>query len=125
MRKILFRGKDIYTGKWHYGDLRHNGDKLYIESAGVIHAVQSDTVGEYCGLHDKNGIDIYEGDIMKWQYYGIDKVGVVYWDPSGIFIGRPQGNSIACLGVAATILGAEVIGNIYDNPELLKGGSHD
>ena len=80
---------------------------------------------QYTGLHDKNGKEIYEGDIVYCQTkYGkakaiikfIDGKFVAYWDS---ILTHPQnGHCIACYEINKRF---EVIGNIYDNPELLGG----
>lgn len=117
-RKIKFRGKRISNGEWLFGDLMHDnigGCYVYpIESEELYkeNAVLPDTVGQYTGLKDKNGIEIYEGDVLE------DKKGCVYgvveWKTRGFDLGTRYMDcydNIVC----------EVIGNIYDNPELTGG----
>jgi uncharacterized phage protein (TIGR01671 family) len=91
----------------------------------LCYKVDKDTLGQYTELHDKNGKEIYEGDIVYCQTkYGkakaiikfIDGKFVAYWDS---ILTHPQnGHCIACYEINKRF---EVIGNIYDNPELLGG----
>ena len=136
-RKIKFRGKDIETDKWVYGSLIHrigympmimvnyesNGKITY----GEAYAVKRDTVGQFIGLKDKNGKEIYDGDIMQYnsllrteKYYRY----VIAWNPIDMAFGCASLEQafIDCPDIVggAQITDSVIIGNIYDNPELLK-----
>ena len=106
MRIIKFRGKDATGQKgWVYGDLVHG------------YEVVPDTVGQFTGLLDKNGKEIYEGDIIKCGgCKPLLEVRVV----SGVFSflwGGDLDNKFST--GSPTHEWAEVVGNIHDNPELL------
>ena len=121
MREILFRGKDI-RGVWHIGLLAHIGNAWYISNkAGVATAFEviPDSIGQYTGLNDQNGAGIFEGDIVNIT--GEDEIGKVEWREDGAaFV-------VVCDGFEKSFLenlwgrDVEVIGNICDNPEILKG----
>lgn len=125
----LFRGKRLSNGKWMQGNLLQYSDGTCC----ICHAVSrvnhykvvSSTVGECTGLKDKNGKLIFEGDIIKsWlgkiltvefgQYYDEEEMH----SGCGWYVTGEYGT----LSFDERWGGHEIIGNIHDNPELLKGG---
>ena len=138
MREILFRGKDIKE-YWHIGLLAHIGNAWYISNkAGVATAFEviPETIGQYTGLTDKNGTKIFEGDIVKFGkniYQIVFAVGsFALYDEQGEMISKIGGINDNCYSLMELYIECtwedgwaydiEVIGNIHDNPELLKGG---
>lgn len=152
MREILFRGKLLAgtsAGEWVYGNLVIKpGQNVAIITPddtpiGRYGRVDPSTVGQYTGLRDKNGVRIFEGDILR----SVGRCGTLYSEIRigeclpGVLQAYEKENGLAlrrtiaphCLfasgeealliigsnGTAAT---AEVAGNIYDNPELMDGG---
>lgn len=123
-RLIKFRGKRTDTGEWVYGDLlASNGTECEISDWNDVvysrYDVDPDTVGQFTGLFDKNGEEIYEGDIIK----GFDiTIEVWYSEDKACFMAEmkePQNDMVDILGGYDTAR-MEIIGNIYDNPELIK-----
>ena len=156
MREIKFRAKDCETGEWLYGSLiqrmgyfpsilhpiaTDDGKIRYIETC-----VDKETICQYTGLKDKNGKEIYEGDIIRdfhSFYFSGDftkKIRGAYdvtqdkdepipvvsycrnyaveWGKRGSYILR---NGSDQHPLCTRFRGVEVIGNIYDNPELVEG----
>ena len=107
MREIKFRGKSIESGEWVYGDLRTTGDEITIN---YLH--KPDTVGQFIGLHGKSGEDIYEGDIVRSASTRLFEVRYEL----GAYRGK-HGDSKIVLEDDSYY---EVIGNIFDTPELLQ-----
>ena len=120
MRTIKFRGKRP-DGSWNYGRsirFKQNGE-VYIQGA----SVDPQTVGQFTGLRDFHGRDIYDGDIIKITGSNEAK-HVAYSDKEAAFgIQYSDGDFFASAfdisGISEDCY--EVIGNIHDNPELLKG----
>ena len=124
MREILFRGKRIGKNEWVEGDLIHLPNGIAILANGYAYVIP-ETVGQYTGVKDKNGKRIFEGDIVYCKSR-LDNANMVVIFECGQFrmvlsenYRNYQTNSgfydINCFD-------KEVVGNIYDNPELLKGG---
>lgn len=145
MRNILFRGKRLDNGEWMYGDLIENQGRFFIYHATsettiednddrriVVAAFEVDpaTVGQYTGLKDKKWTMIFEGDILLlsdgkshsedvvvehglygWTFYN-PQTATFYSDGSHTYIAVENCRFMFGTGV--------VIGNIHDNPDLLK-----
>lgn len=123
-REIKFRGKN-YENKWKYGDLVQEkwkqGKAIMIKKETTAWSVLEDTVGQYTGLHDKNGKEIYEGDVLKsmrWSYiYLVKHIGTAF------YLCRKGNNGFNKITTWNNAEKSEIIGNITDNPELLGGES--
>ena len=137
MRPIKFRGRFVYkntqTGEndWVYGDLvqypEHIG-KHRIVNEGINREVLAYTVGQFIGLHDKNGKEIYEGDFIRsFDSQGKPIIHAIEYDNNDaqfiVVLAGYTKYDFGCGGITQKWInefGKEVIGNIHDNPELLK-----
>lgn len=138
MREILFRGKRTDNGKWVEGLLARYNPKYDIVNMviyfDILVPVYTRMVGQFTGLTDKNGKKIFEGDILKSESDGY--IGVVKYNEiiasfvSEINDTTPEFYHYSLLNkgdVSKTTQLKEtvVIGNIHDNPELLRGADAD
>lgn len=124
-REIEFRGFD--GTKWYYGDLEYNRKTdiarihTYKEDGGYDrqYLVEARTIGQYTGMKDKNGVKIFEGDIIRFVN-GQKKVNGEWADNELIYTVEYSKGAFCCVSGLSEVLDAvEVIGNIHDNPELL------
>lgn len=134
MRETLFRGKREDNGEWVYGYYCHcvralncGKTKPAIQQTDdgslFFREVIPETVGQYTGLTDKNRKKIFEGDIVKryWGVYGFINFRIDF--VSGEFLAVPIGKKVNTwvIRISGESENLEVIGNIYDNHELLGG----
>lgn len=126
MREIKFRGKRLDNGEWLYGSLVILNGRYFIFD--YANEVDPTTVGEFTGLKDKNGKEIYEGDVIR-SPLSEDKTRphrIFYHTGNAAFMGALVDRKELCyLRLDQDWIykfGKEVIGNIHDNLELLKGG---
>ena len=148
MREILFRGKDLETGRWVYGYFVYcasmyddprtdrvaeiipvDTDRIYAGEYNChqVYEVDINTVGQFTGLVDKNGTKIFEGDIVKCVTFGFDPdvfTTEVKFGPRSGCLGfyLANGRNMFYFGQSnlSVMDDTRVIGNIYDNPELLE-----
>lgn len=153
MREILFRGKRKDNSKWAYSSRFFIEKRSYVyipnpsedmgDRAYLCREVINETIGQYTGLRDKNGEMIFEGDIIKSTGNRIPIISVIQYGEykpkmiydlleQYVFVGQIQeamcgfyaksknGEEMVLTNASSVI---EVIGNIHDNPELLKDGA--
>ena len=137
MREILFRGKRVDKDEWIEGmpcsDYRGGIDAIQAFNGGIYDIIP-ETFGQYTGLTDKHGKKIFEGDIVELDDRNYDTkwcAAVEFGNPNGNYswgwqlspIGKVDINTDILCWVEMEESGAfcEVIGNIHDNPEFLRG----
>ena len=137
MREILFRGKRTDNGEWVEGYLckkyspmmlPHDRDAIMYKTEYDVRMWKPDymtaevipeTIGQYTGLTDKNGKRIFEGDVVELTFKsGGQYKGEVVFHNGGFCV--EISNTFVCLQ-KAPVYDFEYLGNIHDNPELLKG----
>lgn len=127
VREFFFSGKRVDSDEWVHGNLfvDDKGKKCEIlvgyMNYRIAWEIIPETVGQYTGLTDRNGTKIFEGDIIKHlnnSDVGFD-IGKVYWDDKYCQFCRTSNGDIHNYRISADCC-YEVIGNIYDNPELVE-----
>lgn len=144
MREILFRGKRVDNGEWAVGCLAFDimfGGKPFEHSYIINHEHPSGcfcgdicievvpaTVGQFTGLTDKDGKRIFEGDVIRAKIEGGNHEGFTWpnmrveFEQGAFCLVYGEHNRLCNFNGLAPSVSLEVIGNIHDNPELLKGG---
>lgn len=131
MREILFRGKKHSDGQWILGDLNQWLEAIYISaenSDGYTKTnwlVDAETVGQYTGV-TANGTKIFEGDICRLSRVGTVAYGEITFKNGGYwFVDNDFGGLMRLCDCKTNGFSIEIIGNIHDNPEMLKGGANN
>ncbi len=136
-REILFRGKRVDNWEWVKGyycvGFETTEYPIIKTFNGFHHKVIPDTVGQFTGLTDKNGVKIFAGDIVRASNIANSAVGIIRFGKYGIVFGDKKTHLGFYLDWNGTERGmlrsdlvywatmCEVISNIHDNPELLEG----
>lgn len=131
-REIKFRGKcspqSKYKGEWVTGSLvvpeqiKDNEVLILVahsDNCKTTYHVDKDTIGQFTGLYDKNGKEIYEGDIVLHKTYHGEKSCVVRFECGAFIVGYHEGISTKRTPMLIN-KSCVLIGNIHDNPELIK-----
>lgn len=133
MREILFRGKRVDNGEWVYGyfwsnDVGNSFIRVTKENDEIVlkdYEVIPETVGQYTGLKGKRCKKIFEGDIIRTSIYYGNEIGVIRHGEYDIY-SRNVFGGYYCVDKTSALISwtsswsHEVIGTIYDNPELLE-----
>ena len=126
IREVIFRGKRTDNGEWIEGSLLGIDwcDKPSTYSiapntpVSVFYSVIPETLGQYTGLTDKNGRKIFEGDIVR----AFTRFSEIYVSPVTYHDGTFWFKNWSWTKFLFKFENIEIIGNIHDNPEILKGG---
>lgn len=144
-----FRGRNIETGEWVYGHLFYFDDgRHFISPTGtdvvggyggaparyklenlVCFEIKPETVGESTGLIDRNGVEIFDGDVVQAEQYLTTTIpvrinGIVKYSNRYTMFYLDNGSErhdLYMQSLGGSIYNFEIIGNIYENPELLEG----
>ena len=130
MREILFKAKRIDNGEWvegFYVNYRNVIHYILVREEGILvwYEVDKNTICQYTGLTDKRGTKIWENDILKGLFlHGMEVSAVVIFKDGAFGLKWNRGN-VEEFSPFTSICNVsfEIIGNIFDNPELLEGGA--
>lgn len=142
MREILFKAKRIDNGEWVEGLITIMWGQYHIispDDENTAYPIDTDTICQYTGLFDKNGNKIWENDVVKKHFYtdydacanSEEYTGVVKFIDCAWVIDSFRGKYkcvrpiFEAIAYSKDVEYFEVIGNIFDNPELLKGSEEN
>jgi len=128
MREILFRGKHLYTGEWVEGwfvgksrkapyDPPQKDKPTIIDKDMFCSYVVPETIGQYTGITDSNGKKIFEGDVVAIDYEKVKVKGFVQYQGAAFYVATNSD-----LWEIDNYCSLWLLGNKYDNPELLEVG---
>ena len=137
-REILFRGKRVDNGEWIDGWFLPGNERQSLHPCIFVYLPETqsfecfdidiDTLGEYTGLTDKNGTRLFEGDIVKITGFHTTAIAAVKYGSTkestswGWYFDDNDGHAYFLMSKACCEdYNGIIIGNIHDNPELLKG----
>lgn len=125
MREILFRGKTVNNERWVYGsylskfDNDDFADTMIEKGTMFSFAIDGKSLCQFTGMYDKNNIRIFEGDILKTTNSNCE-IWFVDYKKTAFCANQSNSNYSCVLDDFMDYSHVEVIGNIHDNPELLK-----
>ena len=139
MREIKFRGKRKDNGEWVFGDYSRYSKEASIIMVDLLEEedywVSNETVGQFTGLHDKNGVEIYEGDVVRIEHDITETQSLGSIENKDLSVWEEVVETFEVEDVVVFVNGSfdvqewavgifmpyeiEVIGNIHDNPELM------
>ena len=126
MREYKFRGKGLGTKQWKHGSLVVLDDEDDVEcqivspDEGKVETVDCNSVGQYTGLYDKDGKEVYEGDILKLLTEDDIFVKIVWDKKVAGYLYKNGNDGIMVVYDHEISDNFIIVGNIYDNPELLE-----
>ena len=131
-RETKFRGKSLTTSEWLYGSLFNDGAEDYILPnlpSGALdyedYQIDSNTIGQFTGVKDKKGKEVFEGDIVEVTCLEVSQYGrkmlcsIVYYSGFACYCFKAS-DRIRCMISTIPNAEIEVIGNRFENPELLS-----
>ena len=126
IREVIFRGKRTDNGEWITDSETYirDGDGIWLsdENLNVV-TVIPETVGQFTGLTDKNGVKIFEGDIVRYDVNYHDMVISYDVENWGGWLYEDMDDNMQAYSIYEFCLkDIAVVGNIHDNPDILKGG---
>ncbi len=127
-RKVKVRGKRLDNGEWIYSDESyiHTETGVFIGPYNEEKQVDPDTVGWFTDTKDKNGEEIYEGDLLVFDLLQNGDFSMpieVVWDSSAFWAKRPDRDVASTPLIECYLQTCKIVGNVHDNPEYDERGN--